>query len=139
MKFRPMRIKTRGGLEPWFGRETGFTLVEVLAALVFMAIVIPAAVQGLRIASLAGQVAERKSVAGRLADRLLNETIAMGQAGSATQKGTVQEDQFTYNWQILNESWEITNIRRIVVQVTYAVQGRAYDVSLSTLVDSSPQ
>ena len=34
-------------------RRAGFTLAEVLAALAFMAIVIPVAVQGLRIASRA--------------------------------------------------------------------------------------
>ena len=37
-------------------RFKGFTLVEVLVALTLMAIVIPVTVQGLRLASLAGEV-----------------------------------------------------------------------------------
>src|ERR1051325_2433688 len=63
----------------------GFTLAEVLAALAFMAIVIPVAVQGLRVASLAGQVGQRKAVAGRIAERVLNELSVTGQLqGSGT-------------------------------------------------------
>src|SRR6266513_339917 len=55
--------------------EAAFTLAEVLAALLFMAIVIPVAVQGLRIASRAGSVAERKSAAARVAEKILNENL----------------------------------------------------------------
>ena len=53
----------------------GFTLAEVLAAMLFLAIVIPAAVEVLHVASLAGEVAARKSEAARVADRILNESI----------------------------------------------------------------
>src|ERR1035438_6697198 len=53
----------------------GFTLAEVLAALLFMAIVIPAAIEGMHIASLAGTVAARKGEAARVAQRLLTETL----------------------------------------------------------------
>src|SRR6478735_6417980 len=55
--------------------QAGFTLAEVLAALLFMAIVIPVAVQGLRIASRAGSLSERKAIAARLADSKLNELV----------------------------------------------------------------
>ena len=49
------------------GLAAAFTLAEVLAALLFMAIVIPAAIEGLHIASLAGTVAARKGEAARVA------------------------------------------------------------------------
>ena len=62
MKFGPTHCRAARDKR----RHAGFTLVEVLAALLFMAIVIPVAVEGLRIASLAGQVAQRKSVAARV-------------------------------------------------------------------------
>src|ERR1019366_4127245 len=51
---------------------SAFTLAEVLAALLFLAIVIPTAVEALHIASLAGEVAARKGAAARVADRILN-------------------------------------------------------------------
>ncbi len=119
--------------------QAGFTLAEVLAALMFMAIVIPVAVQGLRIASLSGEVAHRKAAAGRLADRLLNETIVTAQWKQSTQGGTVQEGPYQYRWQLFNEPWNQESLRLLSVQVTYAAQGQDYDVRLSTLVDDSQQ
>src|ERR1700690_495646 len=58
-------------------RESAFTLAEVLAALLFLAIVIPAVVETLHVASLAGEVAARKGAAARVADRVLNESLGM--------------------------------------------------------------
>jgi type II secretory pathway pseudopilin PulG len=117
-------------------RRGGFTLAEVLAALVFMAIVIPVALQGLRIASRAGSVAERKAVAARLAERKLNELIVTRQWQSATGSGTIQEGWQTYNWNLESESWaEDSAMRLLTVKVTVPVQGVDYDVRISTLVD----
>lgn len=116
-----------------------FTLVEVLAALAFMAIVIPVAVDGLRVASLAGQVGERKATASRIAERVLNELLVTGQYRSATQKGVVQEDAREYQWSMRSEPWPLGAMRLVTVEVTYPVQGRDYDVRLSTLADNSTQ
>lgn len=117
--------------------RAGFTLVEVLAALAFMAIVIPVAVHGLRIANLAGQVGQRKATAARIAERLLNEIILTGQFRSATSKGVVQEGLQQYDWNMRAETWPVDAMRLVSVQVMFPVQGRNYDVRLSTLVDSS--
>jgi len=119
--------------------QAGFTLAEVLAALVFMAIVIPAAVQGIRIAGLAGQVAQRKSVAARIAERLLNEQIVTTQGSQSTQSGIVQEGPYQYRWQMRNEPWDQDALRIVSMDVTFAVQGQDYDVRLSTLLDTSQQ
>ena len=64
MRFAP-RTTRPGPVAPWV-RAAAFTLAEVLAALLFMAIVIPAAVEGLHIASLAGTVAARKGEAAHI-------------------------------------------------------------------------
>ncbi len=118
--------------------EAGFTLAEVLAALLFMAIVIPVAVQGLHIASRAGSVAERKAVAARLADSKLNELIVSGQWQSAAQKGTIQEGWQSYSWTLESEPWaEDGAMRLVTVHVTVPVKGQDYDVAVSTLVDAS--
>ena len=120
-------------------RRAGFTLAEVLAALVFMAIVIPAAVHGLRIAGLAGQVAERKAAAARIAERLLNEQIVTTQGSQSTQNGIVQEGSYQYRLQMRNEPWDQDALRMLSMDVTFAVQGQDYDVRLSTLLDTSQQ
>ena len=116
-----------------------FTLVEVLAALAFMAIVIPVAVDGLRVASLAGQVGQRKAVAARVAERMLNEMVITGQFRNATQSCTIQEGVQSYQWSMRSELWPLDAMRLVSVQVNFPVQGRQYDVRLSTLVDNSTQ
>lgn len=118
-------------------RRAGFTLAEVLAALLFMAIVIPVAVEALRAAAQAGQVAARKAVAARLADRLLNELVVSGQWQRASQNGTLREGPYEYTWQLDNEPWEMGALRLLTVQVAYTVQDREHTVRLSTLVDAA--
>ncbi|MCW5552511.1 MAG: type II secretion system protein [Verrucomicrobiae bacterium] len=118
--------------------QGGFTLAEVLAALVFMAIVIPVAVQGLRIASRAGSVSERRAVAVRLAENKLNELIVTGQWQSAAQRGTIEEGWQSYDWRLLSESWSEDGAMRLVtVEVIVPVQGQDYEVRVSTLVDAT--
>lgn len=120
-------------------RRGGFTLAEVLAALVFMAIVIPVAVQGLRVANLAGQVGERKAVAIRIAERALNELVVTRQWQTASQEGRVQEGPVAYRWTMRLEPWNLGALRLLTVQVTFPAQGQDYDVRLSTLVDPTTQ
>jgi type II secretory pathway pseudopilin PulG len=115
----------------------GFTLAEVLAALVFMAIVIPVAVDGLRVASLAGQVGERKAGAARVAERCLQELLVTGQAQRATLNGVLQEGAHEYRWLMRTEPWGPGTLRLMTVQVTFQVQGKDYDVRLSTVVDTT--
>lgn len=115
----------------------GFTLAEVLAALVFMAIVIPVAVQGVRIANLAGQVGERKAVAVRIAERVLNELVVTRQWQQAVQTGSIREGPQDYRWLMRLDTWPEGTLRLVTVQVTFPVQGKDYDVRLSTLVDTT--
>ena len=118
--------------------HAGFTLAEVLAALLFMAIVIPVAVQGLHIASRAGSVAERKAVGARLAERKLNELIVTSQWQSSAQKGTIQEGLRSYSWNLQSEPWVEDGAMRLVsVHVSVPVRGQDYDVAVSTLVDAT--
>ena len=63
----------------------------MLAALLFLAIVIPAVVETLHVASLAGEVAAHKGAAARVADRVLNESLVTTNWGTGTQNGTVME------------------------------------------------
>jgi len=111
----------------------------VLAALAFMAIVIPVAVEGLRIANLAGQVGQRKAVAARISERVLNELMVTGQLRGTTQNGIVQEGAQQYQWSMRSEPWPQDAMTLVTVQVIFPVQGRDYDVRLSTLVDNTTQ
>ena len=114
-----------------------FTLAEVLAALVFMAIVIPVAVQGLQVASRAGQVAQRKAIAARVGERVLNEITATHQYGSSSQRGTAKEGPYEFRYVTRLEPWERDAMRLLSVEVTFLAQGQEYVVRLSTLVGTT--
>lgn len=141
-----------------------FTLAEMLAALLFMAIVIPVAAQALRIASLAGEVARRKGEAVRVAERVLNECILTTNYFQSGQRGFVVEGSREFQWTLQTEIWNqtMTNQLRgtsaigqlasgqpmanqfaasqvpmslLTVEVLYPVQNQDYSVRLSTLVN----
>jgi len=120
---------------------SAFTLAEVLAALLVMAIVIPVAIEGLHTASLAGTVAERKAEAARVAQRLLNESVVTTNWNNAIQSGTLQEGIHEFHWTLRNDPWNQDPsqnvIRQLSVEVTFSAQGRESAVRMSTLVDNS--
>jgi prepilin-type N-terminal cleavage/methylation domain-containing protein len=135
-----------------------FTLAEVLAALALMAIVIPVVVQGLKIASLAGELSQRKAMALRVAERVLNEAIVAGQ-WNGVQSGTDQSGPYPFKWSIRNEPWSAlssalavstpagvdqnfvnqNNLKLLSVDVTFGAQDKSYKVQLSTVADVSRQ
>jgi type II secretory pathway pseudopilin PulG len=121
----------------------GFTLAEVLAALLFMAIVIPVAIEGMHIASRAGTVAARKGEAARVAQRLLAESLVTTNWNQAVQSGTLTEGQRQFSWTLHNDPWNQDPnqnvIRQLSVEVKFAAQNRDYSVHMSTLVDTSQQ
>jgi type II secretory pathway pseudopilin PulG len=121
----------------------GFTLAEVLAALLFMAIVIPVAIEGMHIASRVGTLSERKGEAARVAQRLLAENLVTTNWNQAVQGGTLTEGQREFNWTLHSDPWNqdpSQNVmRQLTVEVKFTAQNRPYSVRMSTLVDSSQQ
>jgi len=131
-----------------------------------MAIVIPVAMQGLQLATRAGEVAQRKSEAARVAERILNENIVTTNWSQSSQSGTIYEGTREFKWTLHGEPWsqnltnqipaEIsamgelvggqpqvtataasqTTLNLLSVEVVYSVQSQDYSVRLSTLVNS---
>ena len=122
-----------------YSRRAAFTLVEVLAALVFMGILIPVTMQAVQVANRAGQVSERKAVAQRIAERVLNEQLVTGQLYQNADSGSIDERRRTYEWRMESRTWTEDQLSLVTVTVTYEVQGREYDVRLSTLIDPNTQ
>ena len=119
-------------------QRRGFTLAEVLAALLFMAIVIPIAMHGVSVSSRAGMLGQRKASAMRIAERVLEEQIVTNQVNSAQPYGNIVDGDTTYPWTLRSEPWqEDTNssLMVVTVRVEFDVQGNTYDVALSTLYD----
>ena len=110
-----------------------FTLAEVMAALLFLAIVIPVAVEAISTASLAGEVAARKGAATRVADRILNESLVTTNWMSS-QNGTTSEGTLDFQWTLTSQSWPQDSAMQLVTaEVKYLAQGKDYSVKLSTL------
>jgi prepilin-type N-terminal cleavage/methylation domain-containing protein len=124
-------------------RAKGFTLAEVLAALLLMAIVIPVAIEGMHIASRAGEVAALKGEAARVAQRLLNENVVTTNWTQSSQSGTSVEGQRRFRWNLHSDAWNQdpnqTFMLQLSAQVFYTVQNQEFSVRMSTLVDSTPQ
>ncbi len=137
-----MRLRQRATCGRTATGRTGaaaFTFAEVLAALVFMAIVVPVAMHGLQIASRAGAVAERKGVATRLADQILNDLVVSGNwrtAGTSPRLGLEWKDyEKDYQYRTFNEAWSEDSMMRLIsVEVYYQVQSKDFQVRLSTLM-----
>ena len=127
---------------PRINSRSGFTLAEVLAALVFMAILIPVALEGLSIASRSGEVAARKSEAAVVGESILNENVVTTNWNTSLQNGTVRQGLHDFQWTMRNDPWtqdpNATTMRQLSVEVKYKAQGRDYSIRLSTLVDSAP-
>jgi len=137
----------------------GFTLIEVLVALGLMAVVVPVIYQGMHIAALAGEVSQRKAIAVRVAERVLNETILAGQANTSATTGVEKAGPYQFNWSVKDEPWNeigsvvnvgtanginqasvnATVIHQLSVEVTYMAQGNNYSVHLATLINKLQQ
>ena len=128
-------------LRPRTNSAQGFTLAEVLAALLFMAIVVLVAMEGLHIASRAGAVAQRKGEAARIAQRVLTENLVTTNWNQSVQSGSTTEGQREFRWTLRSDPWTqdpTQNVlRQLSVDVTFTAQNREYTVRMSTLVDSS--
>ena len=111
-----------------------------MAAMLFLAVVIPVAVEALHVASLAGEVAARKSEAARVADRILNESIVTTNWSNGLQSGTVTEGMLDFRWKLTSQNWPQdpqAQMEWLTAEVTFSAQGKDYSVKLSTL--ASPQ
>ncbi len=145
MKFAPSHPSRRdaaggpvAGARPRRGRRrAGFTLVEILASLLMMAIVVPVALEGMSIASRAGLLGQRKAAAMRVAERLLEELIAEANTQQTTDSGTLADGEFSYPWTMRTENWSVDALQQMTVTVTFTLQGNRYEVSATTLLPAA--
>lgn len=116
-------------------RLHAFTLAEVMAAMLFLAVVVPVAVEVLHLSTLAGEVAVRKSAAARVADRILSESLVTTNWANGTQGGTVTEGTLDLKWKLSSQSWSEDAMQLVTAEVTFSAQGKDYTVTLSTLAN----
>ena len=128
-------------------------------ALGLIAVITPVVAQGLKLASKAGEVSQRKALAMRVAERVLNETIVTGNWNNTGSGGIENEGVIPVHWSIRNESWTAlgnmtsvntanginqayvngNNLHLLSVDASFQAQGQTYTVHVSTVVDITKQ
>jgi hypothetical protein len=129
---------------PQAATPDAFTFVEVFASLVFLAILIPAIVEGLSVANRASVVAERSAIAGELAENEMNELIlsSTGTQTSTDTKGDFGTDWPGYHWQMTQAAWNqdtVNVVTEMNLEVFYPVQGAERTFTLTTLISGTAQ
>lgn len=117
----------------------GFTFAELLAAMLFMAIVIPVAVKGITLANRAGVIADRTRTAAQLADNLLTGLIETDEWESADNRGDFSPLWPDYQWELIDEDWYEDTVHQITIVVLFTVQEQIHYVQLSALAEESSE
>ena len=121
-------------------RQAGFTFVEVLAAMLFLAVVVPVIMTALTVSNRASELAARGTTAGQLAENKLSEML-IGNAwqGQANGSGDFGADFPGYRWQLTQAQWTgdaAAALTQLKVEVFFPVQGSEHSVALTSLVNT---
>jgi prepilin-type N-terminal cleavage/methylation domain-containing protein len=116
-----------------FVRRSGVTLVEVLAALVLVAIVLPVVMQGLTLSMRAASRARHQAEAARLAEAKLNELLVLRDTSILTGAGDFGEHWPGYAWRSESATRD-HGLYEVTVTVAWTERGQERTASLSTLV-----
>ena len=114
--------------------EDGFTLAEALAAMLFLAVVLPVLVQAFLTADRTAVAAERSRLASELAAQRLNELVVTDEWRDDYRDGDFGEDYPGYRWAVSDDGWQEDTMRVVAVEVYYEVQGHEQSVRVATLV-----
>ena len=121
-------------------RRRGLTLVEVLATIVMMAIVLPAAMQGISLCMATSVAARQRSEAAALAESKLAELIATGDWQFGGQSGDFGEAWPDYHWTAAAADWASDpTMKQLDVSVTWTSRREEKEIVLTTLIYNSEQ
>ena len=102
--------------------------------MLFVSLVLPVAVYGIRMASDAGTVAQRKITASQLGEAMLSELAATDQWRNGTPSGNFPEPWDAYEWNLSSEAWHEVGMTELLLEVKFIVRQREIYVYLTTLV-----
>ena len=115
----------------------GFTFVEVLAAMLFLGILMPVVISAVLVSNRAAVIAERSSIAVQLGENELGELMLDDAWSSASTRGDFGADFPGYRWELTKADWESGAMTELQLDVLFTVQGSEHSVRLSTLVNES--
>ncbi len=121
----------------------GFTLVEVLATVLLMAIILPVVGRGIELATLTAGTARHRTEAAGLAQSKLAELVVNGQWQGGTMAGDFGTDWPEYTWKGAVSNWaddtQGVGMQQLDIQVFWTARNQQQSVTVSTLVYVRPQ
>ena len=115
-------------------RCRAFTLVEILATLVLVAIILPVAMSGISLALSVADESRRQTEAASLAQTKIAEIVAEQQYQNTSLAGDFAPDRPEYRWVSQVTDWQGTTLKELDVQVFWNSKNRERSITLSTLV-----
>ena len=117
--------------------RNGFTLIEVLVAMLLIAIVLPAVLRGVSTATGMAAVTRMKTEAAGLAQAKVGELIATNDWQNGASSGNFGTDWPDYRWEAATQAWSGdtsgSNLTQLDVRVIYMFRGHEEAVTLSTM------
>jgi prepilin-type N-terminal cleavage/methylation domain-containing protein len=118
-------------------RSRAFTLIEVLATLMLMAIILPTIMRGITLAQQAADSSRHRTEAAGLAQMELDQIIAAQTWQTGDQTGDFSPDWPNYTWKSAVAPWPGDStgagIDEIDLTVNWNANGKQQSVVLSTL------
>jgi prepilin-type N-terminal cleavage/methylation domain-containing protein len=118
-------------------RRRAFTLIEVLATLMLMAIVLPSVMKGISMATAAADSARHRTEAAGLAQSQMAQILASQSWSNGNQSGTFAPDWPDYSWESSVTSWPSDStgagLQEIDLKVSWSVNSRPQSITLSAL------
>ena len=116
----------------------GFTLIEILAALLLIGLVLPAVMKGVSIISILASDSDHRYEALDLAETKLAEVLLEESwQGSSSQSGQFDDenDEYEdYEWVMDVSDWDQADVKQVDIFVYWQQRNRQREIRLSTLV-----
>ena len=118
-------------------RRRGFTLIEVLATMVLLAIVLPVALRGVTLSLQAASKAKHTSIAASLAESKLNDLLTQSMASgngasTAQQQGDFAPENPDFHWSYASTSRDY-GVTEVQLKVTWLERGHPAEFNLCTM------
>jgi len=112
----------------------GFTFVEILATLTFVAIVLPVVMRGISLAASSAGETRRRTQATALCQRKMAELAIFPDLAQYPTLSGEFEDSQGFRWESQLADWQETDLKELVVRVKWDSRRGERSVELATLI-----
>jgi type II secretion system protein I len=133
MKYQSQTTRARRGGRHGH-RGGGFTLMEVLAAIMILTIVVPSLMKAYTICGQIAALSRQRAEALSIAQSNLDEIVATNEWMNGAPSGEEKPGPTPYTWETSLSEWEETNLQLLTITVHWQSAGQQQEVKLETVV-----